>query len=406
MTELLAPGVIFVEVDYFQVKKAGQTAAGDIFLYQRSPSGGRIITTLSDGLGSGIKANVLASLTATMLNKFVSFDIPIKRSAELIINSLPVCSVRDLSYATFTLLDINHSSKDSCSLKILEYDNPPAIIVQNDKIIELEKDRIPIERKNKKTGPEKEIVSFSTWTAYPGDRIVFFSDGVTQAGMGSEAYPPGWGIENAKNFILKQIETTPLISARELSENLVTEAEYKDMTGAKDDITCAVVYFREPRDLLVFTGPPYHPESDKEIAETFVAFKGKKIVSGGTSAQIISRELGKKIERGNLLSGGGPPLSKIEGVDLVCEGILTLGATAELLEENKKVKNRKDSPAHRMTEYLLNSDRIVFLVGTKINEAHQDPTMPEELEIRRNVVKKIAALLEENFLKEVHIQYV
>jgi hypothetical protein len=108
---------------------------------------------------------------------------------------------------------------------------------------------------------------------------------------------------------------------------------------------------------------------------------------------------------GDVLSGG-PPLSKIEGVDLVCEGILTLGATAELLEENKKIKNRKDSPAHRMTEYLLNSDRIVFMVGTKINEAHQDPTMPEELEIRRNVVKKIASILEETYLKEVHIQYV
>jgi hypothetical protein len=404
MPDLLIPGVLFVEVDYFQERKAGQAAAGDIFLSQRSLSGGRIITTLSDGLGSGIKANVLASLTATMLNKFVSFNIPIKRSAELIINSLPVCSVRVLSYATFTLLDISHSGGKSCSLKILEYDNPPAIIIQNGQIIKLEKDRIPIERKNKKTGPEKETVSFSSWTAYPGDRIIFFSDGVTQAGMGSEQFPSGWGIENVKNFVLKQIETSPLISARDLSENVVTEAGYRDINGPKDDITCAVVYFREPRDLLVLTGPPYHPESDREIAEVFASFKGRKIISGGTSAQIISRELGKRIQPGDSFPGG-PPLSKIEGVDLVCEGILTLCATAEMLEENKNLKNKKDSPALRMTNYLLNSDRIVFMVGTKINEAHQDPTMPEELEIRRNIVKKIATLLENTHLKEVHIQY-
>ncbi|GHV28308.1 stage II sporulation protein [Spirochaetia bacterium] len=405
MSVLLASDVVFIEVDHFQERKSGQAAPGDIFLSQRGLSGGRIITTLSDGLGSGIKANVLASLTATMLNKFMLFDIPIRRSAEIIINSLPVCSERGLSYATFTLLDMKHSGGNSCSLEILEYDNPPAIIVHDDQIVKLEKDTIPIERKNKKTGPEKELVSFSTWKAFPGDRIVFFSDGVTQAGMGSDDYPSGWGIENAAGFILNQIKNKPRISARNLSKNVVTEAESKDLKGAKDDITCGVVYFREPRDLLVFTGPPYHPEGDAEIAQTVASFKGKKIISGGTSAQIISRELGLKIERGETLPGG-PPLSKMEGIDMVCEGILTLGAAAELLAKNNFFKYRRETPALRMTEYLLNSDRIVFIVGTKINEAHQDPTMPEELEIRRNVVKKIAGLLEETYLKEVHVQYV
>jgi hypothetical protein len=340
-----------------------------------------------------------------MLNKFVLFNIPIRRSAEIIINSLPVCSERGLSYATFTLLDMKHSGGTSCSLEILEYDNPPAIIVHEGKLVKLEKDTIPIERKNKKTGPEKEVVSFSSWEAFPGDRIIFFSDGVTQAGMGSSDCPSGWGRENAARFILNQIKNQPSISARDLSQRVVTEAKYKDADTAKDDITCGVVYFREPRDLLVFTGPPYHPESDAEIAQTVAGFKGRKIVSGGTSAQIISRELGIKIETGDPLPGG-PPLSKMEGIDLVCEGILTLGAAAELLAENNFFKTKKETPALRMTDYFLNSDRIVFIVGTKINEAHQNPTIPEELEIRRNVVKKIASLLEDTYLKHVHIQYV
>jgi hypothetical protein len=290
-------------------------------------------------------------------------------------------------------------------VELLEYDNPPAIIVHEGQLVNLEKDTIPIERKNKKTGPEKEAVSISSWKAFPGDRIVFFSDGVTQAGMGSDDYPAGWGIENTSNYILNHIKNHPRISARDLSKNIVTEAKDRDINGAMDDITCGVVYFREPRDLLVFSGPPYHPESDAEIAQTVATFKGRKIVSGGTSAQIISRELGIKIEMGDTLPGG-PPLSKMEGIDLVCEGILTLGAAAELLAENNFFKYRRETPALRMTEYFLNSDRIVFIVGTKINEAHQDPTMPEELEIRRNVVKKIASLLEETYLKEVHIRYV
>jgi hypothetical protein len=400
-----APNVTFIEVDYSQERKKGQNAPGDIFLSQRSSSGARIIATLSDGLGSGIKANVLASLTATMLNKFVLFNIPTRRSAELIINSLPVNKELGLSYATFTLLDMTHAEGDIVALKTLEYDNPPALFLHGEETVELEKTKIPIERKNKKTGPENEIVFLSTWTAYPGDRVVFFSDGVTQSGIGLGDFSLGWGRDNAVSFILNQIKKQPLISARELSQMVMREALYNDKRNARDDITCAVAYFREPRDLLVYTGPPFQSESDAEIAKAFAAFKGKKIISGGTTAQIISRELEIKIERDNSATGG-PPLSKMTGVDLVCEGILTLGAASELLEENAFDRHKKDTPALRMTKYLLDSDRIFFIVGTKINEAHQDPTLPEELEIRRNVVKKMANLLEVKFLKQVHIRYV
>jgi hypothetical protein len=405
MPDTFAPDLVFIDVDYFQERKNGQAAPGDIFLSQRSAAGGRILATLSDGLGSGIKANVLASLTATMLNKFILFDIPVRRSAEIIINSLPVSKELGLSYATFTLLDMMHSGGASAALKMLEYDNPPALVIHEGRIRELEKTRIPIERKNKKTGPEEETVSISAMTAYPGDRIVFFSDGITQSGMGMKEFPQGWGRDNAAAFILNQLKTQPKISARELSRRVVNEAKFNDQDKPKDDITCAVVYFREPRDLLVFTGPPYHPESDGEIAQTFASFRGKKIISGGTSAQIISRELGMPIERDTSVSSG-PPLSKMEGIDLVSEGILTLGAAARLLEENSFDKYRKETAALRMAEYLLDSDRIVFIVGTKINEAHQDPTMPEELEIRRNLVKRIAALLEEKYLKQIIIRYV
>jgi len=120
-------------------------------------------------------------------------------------------------------------------------------------------------------------------------------------------------------------------------------------------MSCGVIYFRRPRDMLVLTGPPVHPESDREIANIFSSFIGNKVVSGGTTATIISRELNRKIK-----------------------------VNMKSFDKN---------------------DRITFIVGTKINEAHQDPTMPVELEIRRNVIKSIANLLKEKYLKEVYIRY-
>ncbi|MDR2495105.1 MAG: serine/threonine-protein phosphatase [Spirochaetaceae bacterium] len=402
-TETGAPPAagIFIETDFFQKKKKGESAAGDVFLAQKSPSGNRIIAALSDGLGSGIKANVLASLTATMISKFVLMDIPAARAAEIITNSLPVCRERGLAYATFTLVD---ACRDMTA-RIIEYDNPPLAVVRDNKTLRLEKTRILVERKNKKTGPQNESLFLSELRALPGDRIVFFSDGVTQAGLGSPAFPAGWGAADAQSHILKTVAADPLVSAGELARSLVLAAERADSAAPKDDISCAVIYFRKPRDLLVVTGPPFRRESDKVLARIFREFSGRKIISGGTSAQIIARELGVPITDDGPIRAGLPPSSKMEGADLVCEGIITLGAAAEELARGVSEERDPGNPASRVIRLFLDSDRITFVVGTKINEAHQDPTMPVELEIRRNVVKRIAALLEEKYLKATRIQY-
>ncbi|MDR0684272.1 MAG: serine/threonine-protein phosphatase [Spirochaetaceae bacterium] len=405
-------GSVFVEIDHFNIPKEGEASSGDVFLSEAGGKSRRIIAALSDGLGSGIKANVLASLTAKMIIKFVLSDIPPRRAAELIVNSLPVNSESSLSYAAFTLIDID---KDF-SVKIIEYDSPPVIIARDENILGLKKQKIPIERKNKKTGPKNETVCISNFSARFGDRIIFFSDGVTQAGLGPDGkYPRGFGIANVKDFVKKTISAQPDISARSLSQNIVERAHICDNGRARDDISCASAYFRRPRDLLVVSGPPYNPERDGDVAEMFTGFPGKKIISGGTTAQIIARHLNKKIvytvktPRGYSKDEDGktriPPESLMEGADLVCEGIITLGAVSEMLLETD-TDIRDESPAAKMTELFINSDRILFLVGTRINEFHQDPSMPAELEIRRNVVKKIAATLEDRYLKQVVIRYI
>ena len=402
-------GPAFIEVGHYQMCKHGQGAAGDVFLSRKQESDGRVITVLSDGLGSGIKAGVLSTLTATMAMQFVASDIPIKRAADIIMNTLPVCKERGISYATFTIVDIEPNSL----VRVMEYDNPGYVLVRERTVVEPIKQCSRIDRRDKKTAPTREaLLYYSDYMARPGDRLVFFSDGVTQSGMGTRLTPLGWGPGKVQEFILSEIESNPDVSARELARSVVSRARQNDSYSAKDDITCGVIYFRNPRDLLILTGPPINAERDGEMAREFTGFTGKKIVCGGTTANILSRILGRPLSLlMRDLDPVVPPMSRMEGADLVTEGIITLGTVAEILERGAAIggeslfEGARDNAATRIVELLLDSDRITFLAGTRINEAHQDPNMPVELDIRRNVIKKIQSLLRDHYLKDVTVRY-
>lgn len=393
----------FVEVDHAQVRKHGQAADGDMFL-SRKTDDGRIISVLSDGLGSGIKAGVLATLTATMAARFVADDIPIRRAASIIMSTLPVCKTRKISYATFSIVDIEPSG----AVRIIEYDNPPYLLVRGGRVVDFPKSDIVVERSSESgDSPRTAVMRYSEFTAEPGDRIVFYSDGVSQAGMGTRAWPLGWGNASVRTFALAQLSEAPGLSARELAHCVVTEALGLDAFSAKDDISCGVIYFRKPRRLLVMTGPSVDRARDREMAETFRRFEGRRIIAGGTTATIVSRELGLPLDlRMRDYDRSVPPIAEMEGVDLVTEGIITLGKVAEYLEHPESLDGARANAASRIVELLLDSDLIDFTVGTKINEAHQDPSMPLELEIRRNIVKRIAGLLDERYLKKTSIRFI
>lgn len=393
----------FVELGHWQVKKYGQGAAGDVFL-SRKVEDGRIISVLSDGLGSGIKAGVLATLTATMAVKFIAEDIPIRRAAGIIMKTLPVCKQRRISYATFTIVDMDTRDK----VKIIEYDNPPYILIRENIQIEPVKGDILVKRDGPGAAIQggQALMHYSEFDARPGDRVIFFSDGVSQAGMGTKAHPLGWGNPAVQTFALNLVSKHPEISARELARRLVQEAEAVDAYAPKDDISCGVLYFRQPRKLLVMSGPSIDAARDADMAAILASFPGKKAVCGGTTATIMARELGKTVRiilDKSVLDM--PPASVMDGVDLVTEGIITLGKAALALERDEPIPRAASTPASRLVELFLDSDQIDFVVGTKINEAHQDPTMPVELEIRRNIVKRIVAILEEKYLKEISLRF-
>ena len=392
-----------VEVGHFQTRKTGQAAEGDVFL-TRKTEGGRIIAVLSDGLGSGIKAGVLATLTATMAARFMAEDIPIRRAAGIIMGTLPVCKVRKISYATFTIVDAENSG----AVRIIEYDNPPYLLIRGGKPLEVPKSEIVVKRPKKSGDIEgRAVMRYSEFMALPGDRLLLCSDGVTQSGMGTTLMPLGWTLDAAREFALQVVAVCPCISAREFARSIVLQAVANDAYVAKDDISCGVLYLREPRRLLVVTGPPVDRSRDTLMADEFRTFKGRRIIAGGTTATIISRELNVPI-RLNLdaLDYDMPPPSEMEGADLVTEGIITLGKAAEILDGPDLAEEERGSPAARMVDLFLDSDVIDFVVGTRINEAHQDPTMPRELEIRRNIVKRIASILEERYIKKTSIRFI
>lgn len=393
----------FIEVGSYQNNKFNNIVCGDCVLLRKCIGENRNIAVLSDGLGSGVKANVLSTMTASMAMNFRVRHEPILRTVKAIMDTLPVDSVRNISYSTFTIIDVDADGE----AKIVEFDNPPLLLIRDKKVCSIDKDKIVVKRENASPGQDERVIKMSDLTLKKEDRLICFSDGVSQSGIGNKDMPFGWE-EGINDFIEELIAKNPNISARELSMRIVKQAELNDILKPKDDTSCVVLYVREPRQLLICTGPPFSESKDKYLAELVSMYNGKKIVCGGTTSQILSRELGREITVNiDDIAAGLPPSSHMEGIDLMTEGIITLGALLELLRKGTPADNATgEGPAWEMLRMILDADIIDLLVGTKINVAHQDPSLPVELEIRRNVVKNIASLLEEKFMKEVRLKFI
>src|SRR6516162_9871948 len=136
------PDENFIEIDYSQRAKHGQLISGDVFLSEKVKEDGRIVSVLSDGLGSGVKASVLATMTATMALKFAATEMDIRRSAETIMDTLPICSVRKISYSTFTVVDMAGSGQT----RIIEHGNPPFLLIRPSSGVLIEKTEVRPER--------------------------------------------------------------------------------------------------------------------------------------------------------------------------------------------------------------------------------------------------------------------
>ena len=426
---------ICIDIDFHQLYKHGQRIGGDVFLLDRAEGSNIITATLSDGLGSGVKANVLASLTTHMANKLSFSPIDLDHSAAIIMDTLPVDSEKGISYSTFTMAKIIFSNdKSFINVGLIEYDNPESLRFSGSEPISWDKTSTVL---NRKSAVKREVIYSSEFSMKVGDRLIYFSDGVAQAGVslgslrdvgrkpsvyGAGSSMPhqqrkvqiqenpavgamGWGEEKVKEYVADLISKQPEISSRQLSRAIVSQAYKFDKYKANDDITCVVVYVRKPRRTLIVTGAPRSRESDRKLGDIIRNYKGRVIVCGGTTAKIVARELGKDVKADRSPSGNLPPASIIEGIDLVTEGMLTLTAVADRLTRGVMLSDMPEDPAKRFINMLRETDQVEFVVGTKINDDTDDPATAAKIGVRFPLIDQISRSMERNYLKEVEVHY-
>jgi hypothetical protein len=287
-------------------------------------------------------------------------------------------------------------------VRILEYENPKTLFYKGARLFEPQWNGVVLQ------GIRHEGKEVLTTSVRPQkeDRVIFCSDGVVQSGLGTDKYPLGFGQKNLENLLTDVIQEEHFISADKLAAKVIDRANLNDGFHPRDDISCVVIYYREPRKLMICTGPPVDHANDAVIANLLRQFEGRKIISGATTGDMIAREWKQKItDNQEITDPELPPVAYMEGVELITEGILTLSKVSELLKKSGSAHELGKGPADMIIKAMLESDEIHFLVGTNINAANQDPTLPVELELRRTVVHRIARTLDEKFMKEVSMKF-
>ncbi|OWZ84866.1 SpoIIE family protein phosphatase [Natranaerobius trueperi] len=345
------------------------------------------IIILSDGLGTTTrKARTMLEGGATLYE-----------TIETITSTLPFCNVRKLAYSTLTILKISKSGKTH----IVEYDNPPVFFIRDGRLVNLNKKERIIHGKK---------ILESKVQLIKGDSIVLVSDGVINAGEG-EVLTSGWQWENVAKYLVKQSKIEKC--SKLISKRVIDTANFLSNEKPGDDTSIVVVKARETEKLQVFTGPPKDQNDDSKLVQKILQSKGKKIICGGTAANIVSRETGRDIEV-DVTTGTDevPPVAKIEGFDLVTEGVLTLSKVLENIDDYLVDTHLKDSSwssqskdgASRLTKlFIEDCTHMHFYVGEAINKAHQNPDLPD-LGIKTQVIKGIKERLE-NMGKKVTIEY-
>ena len=347
------------------------------------------ILILADGMGSGVKANILATLTSRILGTMLREGAQIESCVETIARTLPVCSVRKVAYATFSILQIYHDGR----AYLAEFDNPSCIFIRNRRIVDY-----PYEVRE--IGGKK--IHEYNFTVQKNDCFILMSDGVVYAGAGSILDLNGWTWEAVADYALKCTKQSMSASRLAVMLSQACEELYEEKPG--DDTTVAVARVIERKIVNIFTGPPKSKEDDGRLMHDFMHAEGKKVVAGGTSANIAARILGKEIvTRIDSRNPDVPPTAEIEGIDLVTEGVLTLGGCLKLL---KKYVNDEfdaeffdeldaDNGASRLAKLLIEEcTELNLFVGTAVNAAHQETELNFDLSMRQNLVDQLIRMAE------------
>lgn len=387
---------MFIDINSNSINCHGDRICGDTFMQRYIPNQRRTVAVLSDGMGHGIKAGILSTLTASIIVNMGQANQPIRNIAYTILKTLPVCQVRGISYSTFTIVDIDHNN---LTAQIIEYDNPQTITMRGAEIMELEREKVEIEGGNR-----PQTLYFSKFAMEEGDRIIACSDGVTQAGLGTTSYPFGWKSQNLRQFLTDAIAQNTNISSLQLSLKVLNSAWHIDQKRSKDDISCSVFTFRPSRRLLLCSCPPITQSQTAALAARIREHEGKKVICGYPLAEKIASALNSDIRK-NVSSTDPnlPPLWFINGVDLVTEGFLTLTKVNDILESEDKILHGR-GPAFRVVKMLMEADHIQLAIG--MQDSKPTGKFVDNFELRRKLLERMATLLETRFSKAITKEYV
>lgn len=378
---------LFADIGYMSVNHDGEQLCGDHVdtVYQEGENSNVIV--LADGLGSGVKASILSTLTAKIISTMLASGLPIEDCVETIAATLPVCAERHVAYCTFTIIRIINNEK----AEIIQYDNPKTIFIRDGKNCEL-----PVTVKE--IGGKK--ICFSETLLKNDDVFIAMSDGVEHAGAGGH-YNFNWKRENIIEYMENFMHVG--FTAKTLSTILIDEVNNLYDGRPEDDATACVVHIRQRVPVNLIFGPPEDPDDSHKMMSLFFAKKGKHIVSGGTTAKIAAEYLGKEVYPCNLNADPTlPPMSEIEGVDLVTEGVVTMDRVLkyakDYLEDNRtydRWNNSRDGASAISRALFEEGTDICFFVGCAINPAHQNPDLSISFNIKKSIVEQLTDCLEQ-----------
>ena len=383
------------DIGYRSINHYGEELCGDHLDIVNNGEHSTIIV-LADGMGSGVKASILSTLTSKIISTLMASELSIEDCVATVAATLPVCSVRGVAYSTFTIIHV----VDNEFAEIIQYDNPQVFILRDGKNYEYPREELNID--------DKKIYK-SKIRLQENDLFVAMSDGCPHAGIGL-AYNFGWKREQIIDF-METIECAGY-NAKTLATILIDECFklYGEKPG--DDATACVVRIRKRNPMNILFGPPSNRDDCNKMMSLFFSKEGKHIVCGGTTSSIAAKFLGKELRPTlKFESKEIPPIAEIDGVDLVTEGVITVNKVLEyakdFISENKEYEHwefARDGASMIARLLFEEATDINFYVGRAINPAHQNPDLPINFNIKMNLVKELSECLQK-MGKHIKVSY-
>ncbi len=384
-----------VDIGYRSINHFGEELCGDHVDVVEQENGSNVIV-LADGLGSGVKASILSTLTSKIISTMMVAGLSVEDCVETIAATLPVCSVRGVAYSTFTILRIIENEY----AEIIQYDNPLAIVLRDGANWDYPKTEMTI-------GDKK--IYRSHIHLKENDVFVLMSDGCPHAGVGM-AYNFGWQRKDIISFLETFYDVG--FTAKTLSTILLEECDrlYDHKPG--DDATVCTIRIRKREPMNLLFGPPSNPDDCDKMMSLFFSKEGKHIICGGTTSSIAAKYLGKTLKpKLEFDDPEIPPIAELEGVDLVTEGVITVNRVLtyakDYLGENRCYNHwsvKRDGASLISRLLFEEATDINFFVGRAINPAHQNPDLPITFSIKMQLVTELSECLKK-MGKRIKVSY-